>query len=102
MPYGIGLDDPKERTRERVWTRRENARYCPGSFGRKNYLFTGSIDGGRRLATVYTLILSCRNLGIDAREYLIDVLDKLRNQWPLARLSELIPDNWAAARRVVA
>jgi transposase len=69
--------------------------------GRKNYLFTGSIDGGRRLATVYTLILSCRNLGIDAREYLIDVLDKLRNQWPLARLSELIPDNWAAARRVV-
>jgi len=63
--------------------------------GRKNYLFTGSVDGGKRLAAVYTLILSCRNLGIDTRAYLIDVLSKRRSGWPVSRLSELIPDNWA-------
>lgn len=63
--------------------------------GRKNFLFTGSVRGGQRVAAVYTLILSCRNLGIDTRAYLIDVLDKLRAGWPLRRLSELIPDNWA-------
>ena len=63
--------------------------------GRKNYLFTGSVEGGKRLAAVYTLILSCRNLGIDTRAYLIDVLGKRRNGWPVSRLSELTPDNWA-------
>jgi hypothetical protein len=68
------------------------------AIGRRNYLFTGSVKGGERLAAVYTLILSCRNLGIDTREYLIDVLDKVRNGWPVRRLSELIPDNWAQAR----
>jgi hypothetical protein len=66
--------------------------------GRRNYLFTGSVKGGERLAAVYTLILSCRNLEIDAREYLIDVLDKVRNGWPVRRLSELIPDKWAQGR----
>lgn len=68
------------------------------AIGRKNYLFTGSIAGGQRIAAVYTLILSCRNLGIDTREYLIDVIKKRQAGWPVSRLSELIPDNWAAAR----
>lgn len=67
--------------------------------GRRNYLFTGSVKGGERLAAVYTLILSCRNLGIDTRAYLIDVLGKIRNGWPVRRLSELTPDAWAAQSR---
>jgi transposase len=66
--------------------------------GRRNYLFTGSVKGGERLAAIYTLILSCRNLGIDTREYLIDVLGKVRNLWPLQRLNELTPDAWAKVR----
>jgi len=69
--------------------------------GRRNYLFTGSLKGGERLATVYTLILSCRNLGLDTRAYLIDVLGKIRGGWPLRRLSELTPDAWATARSSV-
>lgn len=64
--------------------------------GRRNYLFTGSVAGGRRLAAIYTIVLSCRGLGIDVETYLIDVIKKLRAGWPLQRLSELIPDNWAA------
>lgn len=68
------------------------------AIGRKNYLFAGSTAGGHRLAAVYTLILSCRNLGIDTREYLIDVIRKRQAGWPVSRLSELIPDNWAMAR----
>lgn len=32
--------------------------------GRKNFLFTGSADAARRLASAYTLVLTCRELGI--------------------------------------
>jgi hypothetical protein len=67
--------------------------------GRRNYLFTGSVKAGERLAAVYTLILSCRNLGIDTRDYLIDVLGRIRGGWPVSRLSELTPDAWAAQAR---
>jgi hypothetical protein len=42
--------------------------------GRRNFLFTGSVAGGQRLAAVYTIVLSCRGLGIDVEAYLIDVI----------------------------
>lgn len=64
--------------------------------GRNNYLFTGSIAAAQRLAGAYTLVLSCRNLGVDVRTYLIDVIRKLEDGWPLRRIGELVPDRWAA------
>jgi hypothetical protein len=66
--------------------------------GRRNFLFTGSADAARRLAAAYTLVLSCRELGISTREYLIDIIEKLEGGWPMRRLVELLPHNWAAAR----
>jgi len=66
--------------------------------GRKNYLHCGSVQGAKRLAAAYTLVLSAKNLGLNVREYLIDVTTKLANGWPLTRLRELVPDAWAAAR----
>ncbi|MCG5053198.1 MAG: transposase domain-containing protein [Myxococcales bacterium] len=48
---------------------------------------------------MYTLILSCRNLGIDTRDYLIDVLGRIRGGWPVSRLSELTTDAWAGQAR---
>jgi transposase len=69
--------------------------------GRKNYLHCGSVAGAKRLAAAYTLVLSCKSLGINVNEYLIDVITKLANGWPLRRIRELLPDAWAAARAAV-
>ncbi len=66
--------------------------------GRKNYLHCGSVDGAKRLATAYTLVLSSKGVGINVNEYLVDVIKKLAAGWPLSRIRELVPDAWAAAR----
>ncbi len=65
--------------------------------GRRNFLFTGSVRGGERLADAYTLVDNCLRLGIDPQRYLEDVLVKLEARWPARRLSELVPHRWAAA-----
>jgi transposase len=63
--------------------------------GRKAYLFTGSAKAAERLAGAYTLVQSCRLLGFAARDYLVDVLQKLDAGWPMRRIAELVPDRWA-------
>jgi len=68
------------------------------ALGRKNFLFTGSTDAAHRLAAAYTLVQCCRNLGINTREYLMDVLGKIQRGWPMSRLSELLPHRWAEQR----
>ena len=72
------------------------------ALGRKNFLFTGSADAAKRLAGAYTLVQSCRNLGFPARDYLIDVINKLEADWPLRRIRELVPDRWAELHRAAA
>jgi transposase len=67
--------------------------------GRRNYLFTGSARGGERLAAAYTLVDNCTLLGINPYQYLLDVIRKLDAGWPMRRLSELIPWNWAASNQ---
>ena len=56
------------------------------------------IEGAKRLAAAYTLVLSAKAVGINVAEYLTDVIDKLARGWEVARLRELVPDAWAAAR----
>jgi transposase len=63
---------------------------------RRNFLFTGSPRGGERLAVAFTLTDNCLALGVDPERYLVDVINKIEGGWPLRRLSELIPLNWAA------
>lgn len=36
---------------------------------------------------------------LSARDYLIDVLNKLEAGWPVTRLGELVPDRWAVEHR---
>jgi transposase len=72
------------------------------ALGRRNYLFTGSTDAALRLAEAYTLVQSCRALGISTRDYLVDVLDKLEHGWPVRRIAELVPDRWASERGLLA
>jgi len=68
------------------------------AIGRKNFLFTGSDAAARRLAGAYSLVMTCRLLGIPTRDYLVDVMEKIEGGWPMRRLAELLPHNWAAAR----
>jgi hypothetical protein len=46
------------------------------ALGRKNYLFAGSDDGGRR-AALYTLIETAKMNGVDPEAWLRDVLARL-------------------------
>jgi transposase len=61
--------------------------------GRKNWLFVGSETGGKSLATILSLVTTCRNLEIDTRAYFTDVLARV-NTHPHSRLEELLPDQW--------
>jgi len=65
--------------------------------GRRNFLFTGSVRGGERLADAYTLVDNCLRLNIDPQLYLEDILVKLEGGWLVSRLSELTPHRWIAA-----
>ncbi len=73
---------------------RVERRIRPFAVGRRNFLFTGSVRGGERLATAFTLVDNCLILGVDPQRYLEDVIVKLEAGWPMARLSELIPRRW--------
>jgi hypothetical protein len=66
--------------------------------GRKNYLFFGSDAGGETAAVLYSLVQTCKRLGVEPWRYLRDVLERLPTG-PADRLEELLPDRWAAAER---
>ena len=64
--------------------------------GRKNWLFVGHDNGGRRAATIYSLVASCKLCQIDPFAYLRDILKRI-NTHPASRIAELIPRNWKPA-----
>ena len=49
----------------------------PTAVGKKNGLFFGSKEAGQTSAVIYSLLESCRMLGINPQEYLLDVLQRL-------------------------
>jgi transposase len=65
--------------------------------GRNNWLFCGSDEGGRRAAILYTIVATCKALGIDPWAYLRDVLARIPTH-PDRRRAELLPANWKAER----
>lgn len=69
--------------------------------GRKNWMFAGSDEGGRRAAIIYSLIASCAVLKLDPYAYLRDVLERLPS-CSLADLQLLTPKAWKAAALDVA
>jgi len=69
---------------------------------RKNFLFAGSDAGGDRAAVAYTILGSCRLVGIDPTEYLADVLPRLARGIRLCDAAEFIPFRWKAARAAAA
>jgi transposase len=65
---------------------------------RKNFLFVGSDEGGKRAAIVYTLLASCALNEVDPVAYLADVLPKLRGGLLGVDPRDLLPDRWKARR----
>jgi transposase len=65
------------------------------ALGRKNYLFAGSDEGGRRAAIMYTPIETARLNDIDPEAWLADVIGRIADH-PINRVDELIPWKWTA------
>jgi hypothetical protein len=65
----------------------------PVAVGRKNWLFAGSERGGHAAATIYSVIESCRRVGVDPFLYLRDVLVRVCTH-PADRVDELVPERW--------
>jgi transposase len=68
--------------------------------GRKNWMFAGSNEGGKRAANLYSLIASCHAHGVDPWSYLKDILPRLATT-PQSRITELTPRGWKASRAQV-
>jgi transposase len=62
----------------------------PVAIGRKNYLFAGSHEGGKRAAMIYSFMATCKLNGIDPFAWLRDTLTRLPDH-PVKRLEELLP-----------
>lgn len=67
----------------------------PLAIGRKNWLFLGSPRGGQVAATVFSLIQTCKELGINPEAYLKEVLTRL----PTTKqkdIDTLLPHRWSS------
>ena len=72
------------------------------ALGRKNWKFVGSASSGASAAIHYTLVGTCRHLGIDPFAYLRDVLPKMHALGAKPtdeQLTDLLPDAWARRRQ---
>ena len=67
----------------------------PLAVGRRNWLFVGSMRGGRNAAIIYSLVESCAIAGVDPVDYLADALARLDRG---ASAEQLIPARWRALR----
>jgi len=70
----------------------------PTALGKKNFLSIGHPEAGQRSAVIYSLLGSCRRLGINPAEYLQDLFERL----PKAKTSEiksLTPTAWLKVKR---
>lgn len=68
----------------------------PSAIGKKNWLFIGDEDAGDRPAIVYSLLGSCRRLGINPHQYFPSVLKTLcgLKVKGLQELDRLTPRGW--------
>jgi len=71
----------------------------PLTIGRKNWLFLGSPRGGQVAATVFSLIQTGKEVGINPDAYLKDILTRL----PTTKqkdIDDLLPHNWKPSTTV--
>ena len=67
----------------------------PLAIGRKNYMFCGNDSAACRAALAYSLIGSCKAAGIDPKDWMTDVLNRLPYvQKGEEKIGDLLPANW--------
>lgn len=69
----------------------------PTAIGKRNWLFFGAPDSGQQSAVIYSILETCRKLGIDQQEYLCDVLTRLP-EITYKEARQLTPAKWMTAR----
>ena len=67
----------------------------PISIGRRNWLHLGSKEAGPKIAAIFSIVESCRKLGVPIRQYLADILPGLADR-SIHSLTELTPSAYAA------
>src|SRR5215471_16347934 len=67
----------------------------PIALNRKNSLFAGHDQGAVNWACLASLIETAKLHGLDPQGYLTDILSKLVNSWPMAKIDDLLPWAWA-------
>jgi transposase len=63
------------------------------AIGRKNWMFVGSDEGGKRAAIIYSVLETCKQNSINPFEYLRDVFIRLPNT-KQSDIKSLLPYNW--------
>jgi transposase len=61
--------------------------------GRKNWMFAGSENAARNSAILFSIVASCKLIGVDPFAYFRDILTRLQNH-PADRIHELVPREW--------
>jgi transposase len=64
------------------------------ALGRRNWLFSASENGARNLASLYTILLTCKLHQVNSFKYLSDVLKKLPARVEGDNIDDLLPMNW--------
>src|SRR5664280_1677930 len=67
----------------------------PIAIGRRNWLHLGSKEAGPKIAAIFSIVESCRKLGVPTRKYLADVLPGLADR-SIQSLAKLTPTAYAA------
>ncbi|HZY85062.1 MAG TPA: hypothetical protein VFE78_09550 [Gemmataceae bacterium] len=69
--------------------------------GRANWRFCGSAEGGKTAAALYSVVGTCKHLGIDPFAYLREALPglfALGEKPPAGQLQGWLPDRWPLRR----
>lgn len=61
--------------------------------GRKNWLFFGNEEGARRSAILLSLVQTCRELHVNPKIYVADVLRRVATT-PASEVDDLLPRIW--------
>ena len=69
------------------------------ALNRKNALFAGHDVGAENWAVIASLFETCKLNGVDPLAWTTDVLTKIVNRWPAARIDELMPWVWDPAAK---
>lgn len=75
---------------------------CAIALNRKNALFAGSDGGAEHWAVIASLIETCKLLAVEPNGYLADVITRIVNRHPQARLDDLLPWAYPATQQIPA